>query len=167
MRMRWNNCLTPVAREAAPDTVHVKRWSPAASLHGAVARLTLWRSCRNVREICRLIKRERGECGAILRAELHHVVIEAGDGDVAVLVMERGDHGGKRVRRIDDGATVAARVQVNFGVTHIHLHVGDPPQSHGECRQVPFKEARVADDHGVSATALRVRRHPALKVHRA
>ena len=81
--------------------------------------------------------------------------------------MERGDHGGKRVRRIDDGATVAARVKVNIGVAHIHLHIGDPAKPHGEGWQVPLKEAGVADDHRVAAAALRVRRHPALKVHRA
>ena len=78
--------------------------------------------------------------------------------------MERGDHGGERIRRIDDRTAVAARVQVNVRVAHIHLHVGDPAKPHGERWKIPLKKSCVADDHGVAAAALRVRRHPALKV---
>ena len=164
--MRWDDRLGAVAHKAAPDAIHVECWAATTSLNGREAALPRRCGGANACEIARLVERQGGECGAVGWCELNNVVVEARHGDVTVLVVQRGNHGGKGVGRIHHGAAVAPGMEINVGGAYVHLNVGDAAEPNREGRTVAIKEAGVANDHGVAAAAVWVRRHPRLKVHR-
>ena len=146
--------LAAVARESAPDAVHVERRPSATPLDGAVTTLALRCACADGGKVGALVEWERGKGGSICRRELNHIVVEPGHRDATLLVVERGDHRRQCVRRIDHRSSEASRMEVDVGVAHVDLEVGDPAKTHGERREVPLEEARIAAQKEIAAMQL-------------
>ena len=86
-----------------------------------------------------------------------HALVEAGDGDVAVLVVQRGQEARERRGGVGHGAAVEARVQVARGATHGHLRRDEPAQAVAQRRHVGRGAGRVRDDESVGREVPAVR----------
>ncbi len=159
--------LAALALEPAPQAVDVERRPGAASFEGRIAGLAVERGQAEAREIRRLVERQVGDQGALLGAQLDHVVVEARDEDPAVLVLEPGDDPGEGVRGIVDRAAVAARMEVDRRPRHVDLGVHHPAQGDRDRRCVALEEPRIADQREIGREALAVGAQPGLEIHRA
>ena len=117
--------LRALARVAAPDAAYVQARADADALQGGVTLFTL--DFVDVQESLVLVHVEggAGQHGAVLGGELHDVVVEAGDGDAAVGVVQAGDHRAERVDRVRHRAAVVAGVEVLVRAGDGHFQIGE------------------------------------------
>jgi len=128
------------ADEAAGDAVHVEGGPRPGALQNAEADLADQRARADLGDaILLLVEGQAVPCGQLLGAGRNDVVVEAGDEDVAVLVLEAGEH----LRQGDEGigrrATVHSRVQIGAGAAHLQLGVDHAAQADAEGRQAGGK----------------------------
>ena len=97
-----------------------------------------------------------GHEGAFLVADDQHVVVEAGDGDVSVLVVQRGYHLAEYVDGVGHGAAIDAAVQVVVGTGDLHFPIAEAAQAAGDAGGVLCYHACVADQDDVGAQQLLV-----------
>ena len=82
---------------------------------------------------CRpLVEGELGRVLALGGGEGYDVVVEAGDGDAAVVVVERGEDSGEDVGGVGDGAAVDAGVEVVGGAGDGEFHVDQAADAVGD-----------------------------------
>ena len=78
--------------------------------------------------------------------KLLHAVVEAGNGDPAVVVMDGGDDLGEHANGIPGGAAEHARMQVAVGRLDLDLLVEEAAQRRGDGRRLRVPHAGVADE---------------------
>ena len=89
-----------------------------------------------------------------------HVVVEAGHGDPAVVVVEGGHQAGDEVGRVGHGPAEQARVQVDGRGAHVDVEGHQAPHAHAHRRDVGRPHVGVGDDDDVA-------RQPLPLAHRA
>ena len=82
------------------------------------------------------------------------LVVEAGDGDAALAVAQRGQDAHQGVGGVLDHAPEAARMEVLARPRDIDLEVHVAAQRDGQGRVVALVEAGVGDDHDVAVEAI-------------
>ena len=138
------------ADEAAGHAVHVERGARPGALQHAVAGLA--NQCGGADfglAVVLLVEGQRAPGGQFLGAGRNDAVVDAGDEDVAVVVLHFGNH----LRQSDEGigrrAAVHAGVQIGFCAAHFHFGVDHAAQADAERGQAGRKELGVADQREV------------------
>ena len=101
-----------------------------------------------------------------LRRQILHAVIEAGDRDVAVLVMQAAENAGQHPDRILRAAAEDAGMQIAAGGLDLDLVIDEPAQLRGDRRRVRVPHAGVADQREIGLEVRLVRfeeRHEILR----
>ena len=106
----------------------------------------------------------RGGLGRVQRA---HALVDAGDGDVAARVAERGDEPAQRLHRVRHGAAPHAGVQRRAQRLELDLHPDQAAQAGGQRRQAGVEVGGVRDHQAVGAQFGQVRIEEAREVLRA
>ena len=142
--------LGTFAGVAAPDAAHIEAGTDAGALLGGVAFFALQSLHSEVLLILFLVEGSLCHEGALLVAEHQHVVVEAGDGDVAVLVVQVGNHLAEHVDGVGHSAAEDAAVKVMVGAGHLHLPVAEAAEAAGNRGHVGGNHRGVAhqDDVG-------------------
>jgi hypothetical protein len=96
-----------------------------------------------------LVERQLGEPGPLLVGQRDHRVVEPGDGDPAVLVVQRGQQPGQRGQRVGDRAAERAGVQVDVRAVEVDLAAGQPAHAGRRGREVAGEHAGVGDHRDV------------------
>ena len=81
--------------------------------------------------------------------QFFHAIIEAGDGDPAVMVMYGGDDAGKHANGILRGAPEQPRMEVAVGSLDPDLVIEEAAQRRGDGRRLGIPHAGVADERDV------------------
>ena len=160
MCLARNDRLRPFADVAAPDAVHVEARTDANTLQRREALLARERLHAQAVHVFLRIVRRPAQHLPVLPAELDHVVVEALDGDVAVIVDQRIDHLAERVDRIVDRTAVVTRVQVLLRSFDRDLHVGDAAHAAVDGRDLLVEHRRVGDQDDVAGQQFLVRLDP-------
>ena len=92
-----------------------------------------------------LVEGQAAPGGQFLRAGRNDVVVEAGDEDVAVLVLELGQNLRQGHEGIGRRAAVHAGVQIGLGAAHFKLGVDHAAQAHAQGGQAGRKELGIGD----------------------
>ena len=104
----------------------------------------------DLREIRRIVERQRGDLGAFGGREVAHRVVEAGNGDAAARLVQRRDETRHRVQRVRDRAAMAPGVQILRRGGERELEPGEPTTRDGERRLLdpPHRAVRGENDVG-------------------
>ena len=123
MSHRRKHCLCTFSGVTAPDTVHIQTWSDTGTLESGVACLTL--DLLDVKELLVLLNIERslGKLRPVLSRKLHHIIVEALDSDMTVLVNERRYHVAEDIYRICHGTAVMSRMEVLVRSCDLYLDI--------------------------------------------
>ena len=167
MRLARNDRLRPFADVAAPDAVHVQARTDAHALQRRETLLACERLHTQAAHIFLRIVRCPAQHLPVFPAQLDHVVVEALDGDVAILVDQRIDHLAERVDRIVDRAAVVARVKVFLRPLDRNLHVGDAAHAAVDGRDLLVEHRRVGNQDDVAGQQLLVCLDPFRECRRA
>ena len=146
--------LGAFARMSAPDAAHVEAGAYAGALLGGVALLAMHRLDVELFLIGFLVEGGLSHEGALLVADDQHVVVEAGYGDVVVLVVQAGNHLAEYVDGVGDGTAVDAAVEVVVGAGHFHLPVAEAAQAAGDAGYVGGYHTGVADEYHIALEQL-------------
>ncbi len=103
-----------------------------------------------------LVEGQLGEEGPFGVGEVGDPVVEAGDRDAAVLVVEGGDQAGDLGGGVGDGAAERSRVDVLGGSVQLDLALGEAAHAGADGRGVLVPHAGVGDDHRVGGEPVRV-----------
>ena len=95
-----------------------------------------------------LVERQLGEQVPLGRRQLHDLVVEAGQRDPAVVIMQVGEQVGQRLQRVGHGAAERAGVQVALGAVHVDLGGDDAAHAGAHRRDIggPHRGVRDHDD---------------------
>jgi hypothetical protein len=96
-----------------------------------------------------VVEGELGPDFALLGGELADVVVEAGDVDAAVGVVEGGEELAKRVGGVLEGAAVEAGVEVVGGAGEGDLGVDEPAEAVGDGGEAAGELVGVGDEGDV------------------
>ena len=134
---------------AAPDAADVQARTDAGTLQGGVSLLAL--DLVDVQECLVLVHVEgsAGEHGAVLGGKLDDIVIEAGNGDAAVGIVEAGDHRAEGVARVGDRAAVMAGMQVLVGAGDGDFQVGEATHAAVDGRDLLGDHRGVGDEDDI------------------
>ena len=84
-----------------------------------------------------------------VRRQVLHAVVEAGNGDVAVVVMQAAENTGQHPDRVLRAAAEDAGMQIAVGGLDLDLVIDEPAQRGGDRRRVLVPHAGVADQREV------------------
>ena len=87
--------------------------------------------------------------GTVFGRKFHHVVVETGDGDAAVGIVERSDEGAELVDGIGHRAAVMAGMEVLVGPRHLHFQVGQTAHAAIDGRHLFAYHGGVGDQHHI------------------
>ena len=152
---------------ATPDAADVEGRTAAITLERVVADFA--EEVIDVEELLVLLFAEGDlrDHRALFIREGHDVIVEVGDGDTPVLVLDLSDELTELVDGVSDSTAEVAGVQVVVGTRDLDLPVGQTAQARGERRRLGADHARVGDDDVLSAEHLEVLTAELLEVRRA
>jgi hypothetical protein len=155
VRLGRDDRLVAGAGVAAPHAVHLGRRAGADALQRAEPLLAGGGRgrCRAGEPLLFVEGHPRHEL-AFPVAERTHLVVEAGQGDPTLLVVERREQRGHRVQGVGDAAAERSRVQVHRRPAQRELDAGQAPHGHHGTGQVARGHAGVADDDDVAGEPL-------------
>src|SRR5882724_375028 len=110
---------------AAPQPVDLERGTQPHAFEQSPAGLPGFAGRADALKIAGAVERHGVDGLADRDRRLADAVIEAGDGDASVRVVQRGHERGQRLRRVGDGAAMAAGMQVLAGAAHREFERGD------------------------------------------
>ena len=154
--LRRDHRLGPLADVAAPNAVDVERGADARAFDGRVARLALDVADRERTLVGRQAERRAVEGPALGLGQLAHVVVEARNGDVSVLVDQTCHQTRQHVGRIGHRTAEEPRVEVLVGSRHLDFHVGQAAQAAGDRGSLHRDHRGVRDEDDVGLEQLLV-----------
>lgn len=143
-----------LAGVAAPDAADVEAGAYAGALLGGEASLAVECADAKFLLVASLVEGGLGHEGALLVGEDEDVVVEAGDGDVAVRVVEVGDHLAEHVDGVGHGAAEEAGVEVVVGAGDFDLPVAEAAEAAGDAGHVGGNHRGVGDEDDVGLEQL-------------
>ena len=154
IRLAGQHRLGPGFNVSAPDAVDVERRPGAGALDDGIVGLA---PC--VAHACFLqpavaIKGDPGQASPLLRIEVGHAIVKAGDGDPAVGVVQPGDHGAERVDWVVHRAAIAAGMEIAGRAGHLDLQVRDTAQAIDDGGGLFVDDLPVRDDGDVGRQQL-------------
>ncbi len=156
--------LGPFANVAAPNTVHVQRGTDRRALDGRIARFALDVLNEQISLVFSQIERGFVHCGTLVGRKFLYVVVKVGNGDMAVLVVQRGDHFAQHVNRVSHRAAIDSRVQVAVRADYLHFQVSESAQTNFNRRHVVGDDAGVGDQDRVAGQHIAVGFHEIAEV---
>ena len=144
-----DDCLAAGAGIAAPDTVEVGGRPRPETLQRAASALTdRLDEADFAKEGC-LVEAKAVPFHALRVAKLLHAVIEAGDLDAAVLVVQRAEDLCEQVDDVAGRATIEAGMQVPPGGAQIDLAIDHAAQLGGDRRRRDVPHAGITDHRDI------------------
>ena len=80
-----------------------------------------------------------------VRAGFLHPIVEAGNENLAVFILELGNNSGQRLERIGRGTAIHARVQINHGAGGLNLGIDHAAQTDTQRWRLGGEHFRIGD----------------------
>ena len=152
--------LGPFAGVAAPDAVHVQARADTGALQGGEALLAGHAVDTEGFLVFLQVERRAAEHPALGAGEVDDVIVEARDGDVAVLVDQGVDHLAEGVDRVHDRAAVVTGVDILVRSRDADLHVLHAAHAGVDGRNLVGDHRGVGNENQVAGEFLAVGLHP-------
>src|SRR5215469_16985303 len=150
MRVLRDDRLAPGTRVAAPDAVDLGGRPRPDALQRAEARLASGRlAVTGVVQPALLVEGKLGEELALFFGQRHHVVVEAGQRDTPVPVVQAGEQLREGVHRVGDPAAERPGVQVPRWPAQRDFRIRQAPHASADRRNARCPHRGVADDDDV------------------
>ncbi len=102
------------------------------------------------------VEGEIAPCLGFFHRQFPHIVVESGDLDHAMGIVQLGQHPGQRIDRIDDGPTIEPGMQIPARPMQRHFDIEHAAQAIGDGRRIDVPGIRVGDDRHVGGEFIAV-----------
>ena len=141
--------LRAFALITSPDTAYVKRWTAAVAFEGRVVYFALYIGDVDSFFVLLFVEGYTSVVFVFFGCHIHHVVVEAGDGDTSVFVDHKGNNLTKFVDGVCHGTAEVSRMQVAVRSGYLYLPICQSTQPRCKRRRSLAYHRSIRDEYDI------------------